>query len=348
MMSTSALSIHSEHLHCTTTHNSHRLMSSLTSCSGRYRSHFSRKHWTPQHVPPSHPEPKATVHPCTVRALTQDAVSLGYKVLASMFSFSSVPCSFAFSAGLVRPTPSISPPDETCTSFACSLHLRLLWLFLFCETHFLAQLLYCFSWRLFSSLLFNHPSDSLSKFIHPFLIPSQPLLERRRQVVLYPFFYFSDASFQDHLLKLSISLDHLEHFVLMTLLPQLDHQLLASPQHSPANRHVQVTTVTTHTDRNLSHHVTDIRRHLHRERLRPIHRDEDLDRLSTRSAFLFAPLLHRSSSCPPPDFHPIHLVLSNLLALPSSNHLCFTLSHLSLLLSSFLTHFLLTTIRQSV
>ena len=39
-----------------------------------------RKRWTPQHVPPSHPEPKATVHPCTVRALTQDAVSFGYKV----------------------------------------------------------------------------------------------------------------------------------------------------------------------------------------------------------------------------------------------------------------------------
>ena len=42
-----------------------------------------RKRWTPQHVPPSHPEPKATVHPCTVRALTQDAVSLGYKVHVS-------------------------------------------------------------------------------------------------------------------------------------------------------------------------------------------------------------------------------------------------------------------------
>ena len=40
-----------------------------------------RKRWSSQHVPPSHPEPKATVHSCTVRALTQDAVSFGYKVL---------------------------------------------------------------------------------------------------------------------------------------------------------------------------------------------------------------------------------------------------------------------------
>ena len=40
-----------------------------------------RKHWSFQHVPPSRPEPKATVHTCTVRALTQDAVSSGYEVL---------------------------------------------------------------------------------------------------------------------------------------------------------------------------------------------------------------------------------------------------------------------------
>ena len=40
-----------------------------------------RKRWSPQQVPPSHPEPKATVHPCTMRALTQDSVSFGYKVL---------------------------------------------------------------------------------------------------------------------------------------------------------------------------------------------------------------------------------------------------------------------------
>ena len=40
-----------------------------------------RKRWSPQHVPPSRPEPKATVHSCTVRAFTQDAVSFGYEVL---------------------------------------------------------------------------------------------------------------------------------------------------------------------------------------------------------------------------------------------------------------------------
>ena len=40
-----------------------------------------RKRWSLQHIPPSRPEPKDTVHPCTVRALTQDEVSSGYEVL---------------------------------------------------------------------------------------------------------------------------------------------------------------------------------------------------------------------------------------------------------------------------
>ena len=40
-----------------------------------------RKCWSFQLVPPSRPEPMATVHMCTVRALTQDAVSFGYGVL---------------------------------------------------------------------------------------------------------------------------------------------------------------------------------------------------------------------------------------------------------------------------
>ena len=51
-------------------HTTSIVMSSLTSCSGRYRSHFSGKSWTPQHVPPTRPEPKDTARSCTVLSCT--------------------------------------------------------------------------------------------------------------------------------------------------------------------------------------------------------------------------------------------------------------------------------------
>ena len=62
-----------------------------------------RKRWSFQHVPPSRPEPKATVHTCTVRALTQDAVSSGYGVLVYArlcpLLCSAVSCSFSSTRG---------------------------------------------------------------------------------------------------------------------------------------------------------------------------------------------------------------------------------------------------------
>ena len=82
------------------------------------------------------PPPRPRVPMCFLRSL------------ASMFSFSSVPFSFAFSAGLVRLTPLKSTSGETCDSPACSdlfkttrvlfvrvLRMRLLWPFLLLETH---------------------------------------------------------------------------------------------------------------------------------------------------------------------------------------------------------------------